>query len=47
MSAIFAKYAQWLDKYPLLTKGITGGVIASLSDIACQLLEQSISLISI
>jgi len=42
MSSLFAKYVYLLDKYPLVTKGITGGVIASISDLLCQILEQSI-----
>lgn len=41
MAAVFGKYVHLLEKYPLATKSITGAVIASLSDIICQKLQQS------
>ena len=39
MKAIWSKYVVLLDSYPLATKAITGGIIASLSDFLCQKLE--------
>jgi hypothetical protein len=37
--SLFGWYAQKLDSHPLLTKGITSGLIAGTADVICQLLS--------
>ena len=41
MAFILKKYSGLLTKHPLVTKSVTGGVLAMLSDLICQELEKS------